>query len=558
MGQKQSMQESKGFSLLCWNIFGLDSTYVAERTHAICDFVREKKPDVVFFQEVVRSTWDILASELGRDYLMYRNSSVKSHYYHNLMVRKGSPVVPVETDITVEPFVGTGQGRHLLRIKTAFNNGTRINFMTSHLESLPTDRDERKTQLKRCFTIMRDLDKTSSETTVFGGDLNLADSELAEIGGPPQNVRDAWEVCGADANNELTWHTSHPTKRIDRIYYCPTNGRLQPVSFELVAKLDEVRKEQERLTVSVGRESHMQPQPCDPPKARHRGGCGPDDARPSTKNVRTYGNSADKFLLAVRVAYQLPDKERRTLTTLINRFAIEEKLACLRRESEVLRIQQQELESRERVMRWRRQQRRQAESHRDFEISRLEARAQRASAWEREETRKNQAQQLEERRATSRNKKQCQEERKHDLEWRDSLHRRKLAEEMMEVELKAMRKKDAQKKREGQQRLVKSAKERCQFSTRKAQLEEQKRQQQQPLKASIEKRLHRAASCAGCSKRRPAWECRAKEKTAHATETGAARELEADLKAWQKEVEDYLDECTLRGQAASERALEER
>ena len=236
MGQKQSMQESKGFSLLCWNIFGLDSTYVAERTHAICDFVREKKPDVVFFQEVVRSTWDILASELGRDYLMYRNSSVKSHYYHNLMVRKGSPVVPVETDITVEPFVGTGQGRHLLRIKTAFNNGTRINFMTSHLESLPTDRDERKTQLKRCFTIMRDLDKTSSETTVFGGDLNLADSELAEIGGPPQNVRDAWEVCGADANNELTWHTSHPTKRIDRIYYCPTNGRLQPVSFELVGK----------------------------------------------------------------------------------------------------------------------------------------------------------------------------------------------------------------------------------------------------------------------------------------------------------------------------------
>lgn len=236
MGQKQSMQESesKGFSLLCWNIFGLDSTYVAERTHAICEFVHDKKPDVVFFQEVVRSTWDILAGELGKDYLMYRNGSVKSHYYHNLMVRKGSSVVPVE-DITVEPFTGTGQGRHLLRIKTAFN-GTRVNFMTSHLESLPTDRDERKAQLKRCFAIMRDLDKTSSETSVFGGDLNLAESELAEIGGPPRIVRDAWEVCGSDANNEFTWHTSHPTKRIDRVYYSPSNGRLQPVSFELVGK----------------------------------------------------------------------------------------------------------------------------------------------------------------------------------------------------------------------------------------------------------------------------------------------------------------------------------
>lgn len=235
MGQKQSVQQSNGFSLLCWNIFGLDSTYLAERTHAICEFVRDRKPDVVFFQEVVQSTWNIITKELGKDYLMYRNGSVQCHYYHNLMIRKGSSVVPAHTDVTVEPFVGTGQGRHLLRLQTTFN-GMHVNFMTSHLESLPTDRDERKTQLKHCFKIMRDLDKGSSETSVFGGDLNLADSELAEIGGAPPNVRDSWEQCGSDANNELTWHTSHPTRRIDRVYYCPSGGVLQPVSFELVGK----------------------------------------------------------------------------------------------------------------------------------------------------------------------------------------------------------------------------------------------------------------------------------------------------------------------------------
>ena len=40
--------------------------------------------------------------------------------------------------------------------------------MTSHLESLPTDREERKTQLKSCFDIMKELEKTST-MSIFGG-----------------------------------------------------------------------------------------------------------------------------------------------------------------------------------------------------------------------------------------------------------------------------------------------------------------------------------------------------------------------------------------------------
>ena len=68
--------------------------------------------------------------------------------------------------------------------------------MTSHLESLPTDREERKTQLKSCFDIMKELEKTSTGGGGggAGGDLNLDDSELTEIGGKPENVRDAWEL----------------------------------------------------------------------------------------------------------------------------------------------------------------------------------------------------------------------------------------------------------------------------------------------------------------------------------------------------------------------------
>ena len=232
--EQQETKNTGEFSLLCWNIFGLDSTHLRERTHAICKLVKQKKPDVVFFQEVVSSTWDQMLRELGNEYGMYRHPSVRCHYFHNLMLRNGSAVVPVKDGATADMFPGTGQGRHLLKVPTTFN-GIRIHFMTSHLESLPTDREERKTQLKQCFAIMKELEKTS-EMALFGGDLNLDDSELAEIGGAPENIRDAWEVCGSDKNHELTWHTNNATKRIDRVYYCPANGRLQPTSLELVGK----------------------------------------------------------------------------------------------------------------------------------------------------------------------------------------------------------------------------------------------------------------------------------------------------------------------------------
>ena len=232
--RKMGQVQTKEFSLLCWNIFGLDNHFLRERTLAICELVKEKKPDVVYFQEVIPATWDTIKHELGAEYSMYRHETVRCHYFHNLMVRNGSAVVLAKEGVTADMFPGTGQGRHLLKAPTTFND-IRIQFMTSHLESLPTDREERKKQLKSCFDIMKELEKTSM-VTIFGGDLNLEDSELDEIGGKPENIRDAWEVCGSDKNHELTWHTDNPTRRIDRMYYCPGDGKLQPTSLELVGK----------------------------------------------------------------------------------------------------------------------------------------------------------------------------------------------------------------------------------------------------------------------------------------------------------------------------------
>ena len=166
MGQQQT--RSQEFSLLCWNIFGLERKFLQERTSAVCELVKQKTPDVVYFQEVVPSTWDMMQRELGGDYDSYRNESVRCHYYHILMVRKRSSVVPAKDGRTVTPFPGTNQGRHLLRLSTTFN-GIPVHFMTSHLESLPTDREERKAQLRQCFDIMKDLEENSGHVRVRRG-----------------------------------------------------------------------------------------------------------------------------------------------------------------------------------------------------------------------------------------------------------------------------------------------------------------------------------------------------------------------------------------------------
>jgi tyrosyl-DNA phosphodiesterase 2 len=40
---------------------------------------------------------------------------------------------------------------------------------------------------------------------IYGGDLNMRDTELAAVGGLPPGLRDAWEFCGRRKELEFTW-----------------------------------------------------------------------------------------------------------------------------------------------------------------------------------------------------------------------------------------------------------------------------------------------------------------------------------------------------------------
>ena len=181
---------------------------------------------MVFLQEIVPSTLDAFTNQLDSTYAIY-HGQLSFHYYPILMVRKGSSVVP-QGDLEVLKFPQSQQGRHLLQLQAKFH-GVDIRLMTSHLESMNHNTAERKNQLRTVFTLMGELQASS----IFGGDLNLLDKEVGQVG-LPETFVDVWESCGSDFKQKCTWESCEPRLRLDRIYFCPNESKLQPTKFRLV------------------------------------------------------------------------------------------------------------------------------------------------------------------------------------------------------------------------------------------------------------------------------------------------------------------------------------
>ena len=139
-------------------------------------------------------------------------------------------------------FPNSSMGRHLLVLNVTFA-GLEIQLMTSHLESTKDYSQERKMQLRAVFDTIR---SSSKKTSIFGGDLNLRDREVANVGLPEKTV-DVWEACGKKEKERYTWDVSEndnlnwpyankPKLRFDRVYLTPSDGRLKPASFTTVGK----------------------------------------------------------------------------------------------------------------------------------------------------------------------------------------------------------------------------------------------------------------------------------------------------------------------------------
>jgi tyrosyl-DNA phosphodiesterase 2 len=229
--------------LLSWNIDGLDQGSLLARTKAVCETIKKERPHIIYLQEVVSETLSILQEKCSPAYrcIVGRHSSGEptvGEYFVAMLLRNES----VEyVSHNVLPFYTSQMGRCLLKVEATVK-GVPCLLMTSHLESTGSHTAERKRQLKAAFDVMTKCD--AQHTVIFGGDMNLRDKEVQQIGGLPRGVDDIWEATGRRQEAAYTWDTQRndnlewahrfgPRCRFDRLFYRP-NDRLTAVYFELV------------------------------------------------------------------------------------------------------------------------------------------------------------------------------------------------------------------------------------------------------------------------------------------------------------------------------------
>ncbi|XP_068050118.1 tyrosyl-DNA phosphodiesterase 2 isoform X2 [Anomalospiza imberbis] len=229
-------EDDSNFSLITWNIDGLDLGNVKDRARGICTYLALYSPDVVFLQEVIPPHLPLLQMKAGNYTIIPGNID---EYFTAVMLKK-SRVKLLKHDII--PFPTTAMKRNLLVVHVSIS-GIELCLMTSHLESTKNHSQERIKQLQ---IVLNEMQKESESTTViFGGDTNLRDSEVTKLGNLPDNIKDAWEFLGKPQHCRYTWDTHSNTNlnaaykckmRFDRIYIRPAveGGHFIPRSMDLI------------------------------------------------------------------------------------------------------------------------------------------------------------------------------------------------------------------------------------------------------------------------------------------------------------------------------------
>ncbi|KAK2857184.1 hypothetical protein Q5P01_005919 [Channa striata] len=225
-------------SLITWNVNGLDAAQQQERAAALCNYLIKYAADVVFLQEVTKAFALVLHKSLSADYEIIEGGKDGTF---TMMLLKKSRITLERSGIVAFP--ATHMRRNLLVARVLFK-GQKFSLMTSQLESGKANTAERKRQLR---LVMLRINKTCDDVTVlFGGDTNLINSEVAEVG-LPSGVYDVWDQLGKPQHCRYTWDTEANNNvvipsichyRFDRVYLRPATmervPRLEPESMALL------------------------------------------------------------------------------------------------------------------------------------------------------------------------------------------------------------------------------------------------------------------------------------------------------------------------------------
>ncbi|XP_007487927.1 tyrosyl-DNA phosphodiesterase 2 isoform X2 [Monodelphis domestica] len=235
-------EDDSTFSLITWNIDGLDINNLQARARSVCEYLALYTPDVVFLQEVIPPYYDYLKKRATS----YRIISGNEDGYFTVVMLKKSRVKLMSHEIT--PFPATQMMRNLLCVHVSVC-GNELCLMSSHLESTRNHSRERMNQLKIVLKKMQEIPE--SVTVIFGGDTNLRDHEVSKVGGLPDKILDVWEFLGKPEHCRYTWDTQANTNlaieascklRFDRIFFRPAAGdcHIIPRNLDLIGleKLD--------------------------------------------------------------------------------------------------------------------------------------------------------------------------------------------------------------------------------------------------------------------------------------------------------------------------------
>ncbi|KAF5905716.1 tyrosyl-DNA phosphodiesterase 2-like isoform X1 [Clarias magur] len=218
---RQGLAKSRNpeqLTVLTWNIDGLDPEDGRERLKSLLLHLGKYRADVVLLQELVSPILMVL-KEVMTDYEFLQGSN--DGYFTGILLRR-CRINLVQNSIVKYPT--TEMGRNLLMAEVNLT-GHQICFMTSHLESLKANSQERLNQLRRVWKRMREA--PDSQTVIFGGDTNLRDWEMKKLGGLPDGITDVWEVLGEPEDCKYTWDTVNNNNkeipfsarlRFDRVY----------------------------------------------------------------------------------------------------------------------------------------------------------------------------------------------------------------------------------------------------------------------------------------------------------------------------------------------------
>uniref|UniRef100_A0A8C4TE26 Tyrosyl-DNA phosphodiesterase 2 n=1 Tax=Erpetoichthys calabaricus TaxID=27687 RepID=A0A8C4TE26_ERPCA len=239
-------KDNSSFSLLTWNIDGLDECEIIERARGVCSLIALYEPDIVFLQEVIPPYLGYLRKRA----VSYTIVAGNDEFYFSAIMLKKSRVKLINKEIIDYPT--TKMLRNLLTVKVSGNKpccSCILYLMTSHLESTKDHSAERIKQLKTVLKKMNDI--PDSAIVIFGGDTNLRDQEVTKTGGLPDNICDAWEFVGKPEHCRYTWDTTTNSNkqarykcrlRFDRIFCRRTQSGMQvtPHDMDLIGldKLD--------------------------------------------------------------------------------------------------------------------------------------------------------------------------------------------------------------------------------------------------------------------------------------------------------------------------------